>query len=127
MTRKAYASDVNNAEWEIIEPLLPTSQPIGRPREVDLREILNGIFYVLHEGCTWRAMPHDLPPWQTVYNYFRHWQRLGVWQKIHTQLRHQVRESMNKKEEPTAAIIDSQSVKTAEKKGRYMVMTAENK
>lgn len=63
----------------------------------------------------------------TVYNYFRHWQRLGVWQKIHTQLRHQVRESINKKQEPTAAIIDSQSVKTAEKKGRYMVMTGEKK
>ncbi|WP_138506642.1 IS5 family transposase [Nostoc sp. PA-18-2419] len=116
MTRKAYASDVNDAEWGIIEPLLAASQPVGRRREVDLREIINGIFYVLHEGCTWRALPHDLPPWQTVYNYFCHWQRLGVWQKIHTQLRHQVRESTNKKQEPTAAIIDSQSVKTAEKK-----------
>ena len=72
-------------------------------------------------------MPDDLPPWQTVYNYFRHWQRLGVWQKIHIQLRHQVRESMNNKVEPTAAIIDSQSVKTAEKKGRYMVTMVENK
>lgn len=74
-----------------------------------------------------RALPHDLPPWQTVYNYFRHWQRLGIWQKIHTQLRCQVRESINKKEDATAAIIDSQSVKTAEKKGRYMVTTVENK
>ncbi|MDZ8082235.1 MAG: transposase [Nostoc sp. SerVER01] len=69
MTRKAYPSDVNNAEWVIIELLLPGSQPIGRRREVNLREIINGIFYVLHEGCTWRALPHDLPPWQTVYNY----------------------------------------------------------
>ncbi len=127
MTRKAYPSDVNDVEWGIIQPLLPASQPIGRPREVDFREIINGIFYVMHEGCTWRALPHDLPPWQTVYNYFRHWQRLGVWQKIHRQLRHQVRESMGKKQEPTAAIIDSQSVKTAEKKRRYTVMTVENK
>ena len=127
MTRKAYPSDVNDAHWRIIKPLLPSSKTIGRPREVELREIINGIFYVLHEGCTWRALPHDLPPWQTVYNYFRHWQRLGFWQKIHTQLRHQVGESVNKKEAPTAAIIDSQSVKTAEKKGRYMVTTVEKK
>jgi hypothetical protein len=77
MTRKAYPSDVTDAEWQIIEPLLPEAQSIGRPREVDLREIINGIFYVLGEGCSWRALPHDLPPWQTVYNYFRHWQRLG--------------------------------------------------
>lgn len=79
MTRKAYPTDLNDEEWRIIEPLLPASQRIGRPREVDLREIINGIFYVLREGCSWRALPHDLPPWQTVYNYFRHWQRLGVW------------------------------------------------
>ena len=68
-------------------------------------------------------MPHDLPPWQTVYNYFRHWQRLGLWQKIHTQLRQQVRKSLEKTDKPTAAIIDSQSVKTAEKRGKYMVTT----
>jgi transposase len=75
MTRKAYPSDVTDAEWEIIESLLPTAHSIGRPREVDLREIINGIFYVVREGGSWRALPHDLPPWQTVYNYFRHWQR----------------------------------------------------
>jgi transposase len=69
MTRKAYPSDVTDAEWQIIEPLLPEAQGIGRPREVDLQEIINGIFYVLREGCSWRALPHDLPPWQTVYNY----------------------------------------------------------
>lgn len=82
---------------------------------------------VLREGCTWRGLPHDLPPWQTVYNYFRHWQRLGVWSKIHTQLRHQVREHINKTSDPTAAIIDSQSVKTAEKRGRSMAMTEASK
>lgn len=62
MGRKAYQSDVSDAEWQIIEPLLPKAQPVGRPREVDLREIINGIFYVLREGCTWRGLPHDLPP-----------------------------------------------------------------
>lgn len=91
MTRIAYQTDISDAEWGIISPLLPAPQHIGRPREVDLREVINGIFYVLHEGCTWRAIPHDLPPWQTVYNYFRHWPRLGVWQLIHTSVRHQVR------------------------------------
>jgi transposase len=126
MTRKAYPSDVTDAEWQIIEPLLPEAQGIGRPREVDLREIINGIFYVLPEGCSWRALPHDLPPWQTVYNYFRHWQRLGVWQKIHTQLRHQVRKHMEKTDNPTAGIIDSQSVKTAEKRGKFTGTMVEN-
>ena len=77
MTRKAYPCDVTDEEWQIIEPLLPEAQDIGRPRQVKLREIINGIFYVLREGCSWRGFPHDLLPWQTVYNYYRHWQRLG--------------------------------------------------
>ena len=127
MTRKAYPSDVTDAEWEIIESLLPTAQGVGRPREVDLREIINGIFYVVREGCSWRALPHDLPPWQTVYNYFRHWQRLGIWQKIHKQLRHQVRQHLEKTDNPTAGIIDSQSVKTAEKREKFMVTTVGNR
>jgi transposase len=127
MTRKAYPSDVTDAEWEIIESLLPTAQGVGRPREVDLREIINGIFYVVREGCSWRALPHDLPPWQTVYNYFRHWQRLGIWQKIHKQLRHQVRQHLEKTDNPTAGIIDSQSVKTAEKRGKFTVTTVGNR
>ena len=127
MRRKAYLTDVSDAEWGIIEPLLPKALDVGRPREINLREVINGIFYVLHEGCTWRAMPHDLPPWQTVYNYFRHWQRLGVWQKIHSSLRHQVRENLGRTSNPTAGIIDSQSVKTAEKKGRSTVTMAANK
>lgn len=127
MTRKAYPSDIRDAEWEIISPLVPKAQPVGRPRQVDLREIINGIFYVLHEGCTWRALPHDFPPWQTVYNYFRYWQQLGVWQKIHTQLRTQVRVSVNKTTTPTASIIDSQSVKTTEKRGKFTVMMEEKR
>jgi len=127
MTRKAYPSDIADAEWEIISSLLPEAKLIGRPRQVDLREIINGIFYVLHEGCTWRALPHDLPPWQTVYNYFRYWQQLGIGQQIHAKLRTQVRESVNKTSSPTASIIDSQSVKTAEKRGKYTVTMVENR
>jgi transposase len=129
MTRKAYPTDVNDVEWQIIERLLPTPQHIGRPREVDLREIINGIFYVLREGCSWRALPHDLPPWQTVYcknNYFRHWQRLGVWQKIHRQLRHQVRLHLERTSDPSAGISKRQSRTTREKRGRFMAMTAGN-
>src|SRR4028118_2363681 len=126
MTRKAYPCDVTDTEWQIIEPLLPEAQDIGRPRQVKLRDLINGIFYVLPEGCSWRGLPHDLRPWQTVYNYYRHWQRLGVWQKIHTQLRHKVRKHMEKTENPTAGIIDSQSVKTAEKRGKFTAMMVEN-
>lgn len=127
MKRKAYPSDISNSEWEIIKPLLPVERGIGRPRYVDYREIINGIFYVVHEGCTWRALPHDLPPWQTVYNYFRYWQKLGIWQQIHALLREQVRVGMNKSHMPTAGIIDSQSVKTTEKRGKSMVTMAENR
>ena len=127
MKRKAYPSDISNQEWEIIKSLLPVERGIGRPRYVDYREIINGIFYVVHEGCTWRALPHDLPPWQTVYNYFRYWQKLGIWQQIHTLLREQVRVSMNKSNMPTAGIIDSQSVKTTEKRGKSTVTMAENR
>lgn len=127
MKRKAYPSDISNQEWEIIKFLLPVERGIGRPRYVDYREIINGIFYVVHEGCTWRALPHDLPPWQTVYNYFRYWQKLGIWQQIHTLLREQVRVSMNKSNMPTAGIIDSQSVKTTEKRGKSTVTMAENR
>lgn len=126
MKRKAYPLDISNQEWEIIKSLLPVERGIGRPRYVDYREIINGIFYVVHEGCTWRALPHDLPPWQTVYNYFRYWQKLGIWQQIHTLLREQVRVGMNKSNMPTAGIIDSQSVKTTEKRGRSTVTMAAN-
>jgi transposase len=127
MKRKAYPSDISNQEWEIIKSLLPVERGIGRPRYVDYREIINGIFYVVHEGCRWRALPHDLPPWQTVYNYFRYWQKLGIWQQIHTLLREQVRVGMNKSNMPTAEIIDSQSVKTTEKRGKSTVTMAANR
>ena len=126
MSRKAYPSDLTDVEWQQIKPLLPAENVIGRPRQVDLREILNAIFYVLSEGCRWRALPHDLPRWQTVYNYFRHWQRLGIWQQIHHQIRQRVRKSADKAELPTAGMIDSQSIKTTEKKGRYTALTEVN-
>lgn len=122
MLRKAYPSDLTDREWKLIESLLPAESTIGHPREVDFREIVNAIFYVQREGCTWRGLPGDFPPWQTVYNYLRHWQRLGIWQQVHNQLREQVRQSVGKTAQPSAGIIDSQSVKTTEKRGKFMAL-----
>ncbi len=107
-------------QWQIIEPLLPEAQGIGRPREVDLREIINGIFYVLPEGCSSRVhYPMTYRLGKQFITTARHWQRLGVWQKIHTQLQHQVRKHMEKTDNPTAGIIDSQSVIPAPKRGKF--------
>ena len=117
-SRALYPSDLSDAEWKVIEPLLPQAKGFGRPRTVNLREILNGIFYVQRTGCQWEMMPHDLPPYQTVYQYFRKWQRKGIWQTMHDQLRHQLRQKMGREEDSTVAIADSQSVKSTEKRGR---------
>ena len=117
MTRKLYPSDLTDEQWELLSPLLPEAKPGGRPRSVDLREILNAILYVLRSGCSWRMIPHDLPPWQTAYKYFRRWSDDGTWERVHDSLRPLVREDEGRSPTPTAAIIDSQSVKTTEKKG----------
>jgi putative transposase len=125
--RKAYFSDLSDREWTEIKPLLeellPKPKGFGHPRTVDLREILNGIFYVQRSGCQWEMMPHDLPPYSTVYSYFRKWVRKGIWQAIHDQLRHKVRQHMGRAEQSTVAIADSQSVKTTEKRGRCTALT----
>lgn len=116
--RKAYPSDLSDAEWDILQPLLPLPKGFGHPREVDFREILNGIFYVQRTGCQWEMLPHDLPPYSTVYGYFEKWQRKGIWQQIHDQVREQVRLEQGRPEQSSVAIADSQSVKTTEKRGR---------
>ena len=87
MKRKKYSTDLTDDEWQILESLIPEAKPGGRPREADMREILNGIFYVLRSGCAWRMLPHDFPPWQTVYHYFREWRINGVWEQINKALR----------------------------------------
>jgi putative transposase len=115
--RKTYPSDLNDAEWQILEPLIPPAKPGGRPREVDMREILNGIFYEIRSGCAWRMLPHDLPPWQTVYHYFRQWKGDGTWERMNQELRTKLRVADGREEQPSAAIIDSQSVKTTKVKG----------
>jgi len=115
--RKAYPSDLTDTEWIILEPLIPPPKPGGRPRTVDMREIVNGIFYVLRSGCAWRMLPHDLPPWSTVYGYFRQWRKDGLWEDMNDALREAVRLEAGRDAEPSAGIIDSQSVKTTETKG----------
>lgn len=117
-TRQPYPSDLSDAEWDILKPLLPKPKGFGHPVEVDFREILNGIFYVQRTGCQWEMMPHDLPPYSTVYSYFKKWQRKGVWQQMHDQIRAQLRTQLGRDEQSTVAIADSQSVKSTEKRGR---------
>jgi putative transposase len=117
---KAYASDLSDQEWAILEPLIPKAKPGGRPRSVDMRQILNGIFYMLRSGCAWRLLPHDYPAWSTVYDYFRKWRNASVWEQIVTTLRERLRVQAWRKATPSGVIIDSQSVKTTERGGPVM-------
>jgi putative transposase len=117
MTRARYPSDLTEAQWERLAPLIPPALPGGRPRSVDIREVINAIFYLNREGCVWRALPHDLPPWGTVSYYYRRWRRDGTWQRIHDALRTQTRQAAGRAASPSAAILDSQSVKTTEAGG----------
>jgi transposase len=117
MSRAAYPSDVSDAQWALLEPLIPPARPGGRPRTTDMRQIVNAILYVLRTGCAWRLLPHDLPPWSTVYDYLRKFRLNGVWRRLHEALRDRVRRQEGREESPSAAILDSQSVKTTEKGG----------
>jgi putative transposase len=114
MKRNTYPSDLTDEQWRLIEPLLPPEKDGGRPREVDLREVTNGIFYLVKTGIPWRYMPHDLPPWGTVHYFYRKWRLDGTWEKVLDVLRTRVRHADGRKKSPSAAIVDSQSVKTAE-------------
>ena len=117
MERKPYPSDVTGGQWRLIKPSIPPPKPGGRPREVDMREVVNAMFYVVRTGCAWRQLPHEFPRWITVYYYFRRFQRDGTWRKIHDRLRVRVRRKAGKKPTPSVGILDSQSVKTAGKGG----------
>ena len=116
MKRQVYETDLTDKQWALIAALFP-EPPVGqrgRPRKHCRREIVNAILYILTAGCVWRLLPHDLPPWKTVYHYFRAWSRDGTWERIHTALRERVRQQAGREAEPSAGSIDSQSVKTTE-------------
>ncbi len=124
MARIAYPSDLTDAQWRLIERRIPPAQPGGRYRSVNMRAVVNGILYLVRTGCSWRQLPHDFPPWGTVHWYYRCFRLDGTWQKIHDALRDKVRVSAGRKKTPSAAIVDSQSVKTTEKGGRMATTRA---
>jgi transposase len=112
----ALPSDLTDAQWECLAPLIPAAKPGGRPRKTDMRLAMNAIFYLLRTGCPWRYLPHGVfPPRSTVYNIFRAFQRQGVWEAIWEELRAALRERLGREASPSAGVIDSQSLKSAEK------------
>jgi putative transposase len=118
MRRARYPTDLSDRQWRLVEPWLDPPAGRGRPRSVDRRELVDAILYVLRNGVAWRALPHDFPPWRTVYHYFRRWRLEGTWERLHDALRDQVRAKDGRAASPSAAILDSQTVTTTEGGGR---------
>jgi putative transposase len=107
-----YPSDLSDQEWEILAPLIPPAKPGGRPRQWPMHKILNAVFYVVRTGCQWRLLPRDFPPWSTVHHYFRLWRLDGTWEKVNAVLREKIRLRAGRNPQPSAGILDTQSVKT---------------
>jgi transposase len=117
-TRQPYPSDLSNDQWAQVERFIPAPRPGGRPAKYERREVVNALLYIDRTGCQWRALPHDFPPWDSVYWYFRNWKKDGTFDRLHDQLRGDLRRAEGHDRQPSAAILDSQSVKTTEKGGR---------
>jgi putative transposase len=118
-----YPSDLSDEQWLAISRLIPPAKPGGRPRSVNIRDVLNALFYVARTGCAWRMLPKDYPPKDTVYYYFKTFRQDGTWERIHDLIRKRVRLKHGKLQRPSAAILDSQSVKTTEKRGAVAATT----
>ncbi len=123
-TRQPYPSDLSRSEWAQVSRFIPAPKPGGRPAKYDRREIVNALLYVARTGCQWRAVPHDLPPWTIVYWYFRCWKADGTLDRLMNELRGDLRQAEGRNRQPSAAVLDSQSVKTTEKGGPEVTMPA---
>ena len=117
MQNQTYPTDQTDRQCQCIKPLIPAAMPGGRPRSVDMRQVINAIWYIVVTGAQWRMLPKDYPKWQTVYHYFRQWRDDGTWQRIHDTLRAEVRRRAGRHKHPTAGCVDSQSVKTTQVRG----------
>ena len=115
--RQHYPSDLADREWSQIERFIPAPKSGGRPAKYERREIVNALLYIDRTGCQWRALPHDFPPWEAVYWYFRSWKKDGTLDRLHDELRGDLRVAVGRQRQPSAAILDSQSVRTTEKGG----------
>jgi transposase len=118
MARKRYPTDLTDLQWCNIEHLVPAAKAGGRPAKYARRDLMDAVFYLVRTGGSWRMLPHDFPPWETAYAYFRRWQADGTWQRVHDALRDEVRTFDGREKDPTAGILDSQSVKTSSRGGQ---------